>query len=311
MNDLQTVLAPLGKPYTITRSRLGAITKVMEDRYICDLSALKELTLSLSEKLNGIPAQTKSAEFSFLISFNDQTHYDGVAEELRSLTSIPIGKQTDRVVLCWRIFHKIDDVENELTLTIRISNPVNPLVYLQAALSKSATEIDNIEFEMGSTCASVDGATHSFADEIFLRVQNWIKARNKPHAFIGIEEIYSKYEWFLDYLNSVVLPVLIVAIVSYYVSEKFPTNVILAVTPVIICIYFALQPIASRVNRKMAMWAKKSKYISLFLITNGDSDAVTKLAATAKNSFIKLAFTTAISFILNVVAGIVCWKLMT
>ncbi len=311
MNDLQTALAPLGKPYTITRSRLGAITKVMDDRYVCDLPALKELTLSISEKLNGIPVQTKSAEFSFLISFNDQTHHDGVAEELRNLTIIPIGKQTDRVVLRWRIFHKIDDVENELTLTIRISNPINPLVYLQAALSKSATEIDNMEFEMGSTCATVDGAIHSFADEIFLRVQNWIKARNKPHPYISIEEVYSKYEWYLDHLNSVVLPILVVAIVSYYVSEKFPTNVILAASPVIFCIYFALQPIASRVNRRMAMWAKKSKYISLFLITNGDNDAITKLAATAKNSFIKLVFTTAISFGLNVAAGIVCWKLVT
>lgn len=311
MNDLQTVLAPLGRPYTITRSRLGAITKVMEDRYICDLSALKELTSSISEKLSGISTQTKSAEFSFLISFDDQTHYDGVAEELRNLTIIPIGKKTDRVVLCWRVFHKIDDIENELTLTIRISNPINPLVYLQAALSKSATEIDNIEFERGSTCASVDGATHSFADEIFLRVQNWIKARNKPHPYINIGKFYSKYEWYLDYLNSVVLPILVVAIVSYYVSEKYPTNVILAATPVIICIYFSLQPIASRLNRKMAIWAKKSEYISLFLITNGDNDAVTKLAATAKNSFIKLTFTTVISFSLNVAAGIVCWKLMT
>lgn len=310
MNELQKTLAPLGKPYTITRSRLGAITKVIEDRYICDLSSLRELSSSIIEKLNTISAQTKSPEFSFLISFNDQTHHDGVAEELIShSTTIPIGKQTDRVVLRWNIFHMIDEVENELTLTIRISNPVNPLVFLQAALSKSANEIDNIEFEMGSTCITVDGATHSYAEEIFLRAQNWIKARNKPHPYISISEFYSKYESYLDYINSVLLPILLVAILSIVVSDTYPNDIALKLNPVIFCFYFALQPIALRVNRKMALWAKKSKYISLFLISNGDVDAVTRLASTAKNSFIKLAFTTTVSFLLNVAAGIVCWQL--
>lgn len=311
MHDIQTALAPLGKPYTITRSRLGAITKVMEDRYVCDLPSLKELATSIAEKLASVPSQTRNPEFSFLISFNDQTHHDGVTEELRNLTSIPIGKQTDRVVLRWTVFHQIQNIDNELTLTIRVSNPVNPLIFLQAALSKSANEIDNIEFEMGATCATVDGATHAFADEIFLRVQNWIKARNKPHPYMSISGLYAKYEWYLDHINSVVLPVFLVAIASYYVAEKYPLNTVIAANPIIFCLYFALQPIASRVNNRMAAWAKKSKYISLFLITNGDADARAMLAAAAQNSFIKLLGTTIISFGLNVAAGVVCWKLTT
>ena len=311
MNNLQTAVAPLGKPYTVTRSRLGAITKVMEDRYVCDLTAMKELSQSIGEKLSGIPDQTKNPEFSFLISFNDQTHHDGVSQELQDLQTIPIGKQTDRVVLRWTIFHRIDGIDNELTLTIRISNPVNPLVYLQAALSKSANEIDNMEFEMGATCATVDGATHAFADEIFLRVQNWIKARYKPHPYVSVGDLYSKYEWHLDHINLVVFPVLAVAIVSVLVSTNYATNTVLAANPVIFCLYFVLQPLAGRVNSKMAKWAKKSKHISLFQITNGDRDALAKMAAAAKNSFIKLAFTTAMSFALNVAAGIVCWKLTT
>ena len=276
MNSLQTAVAPFGKPYTVTRSRLGAITKVMEDRYVCDLTALKELSQSIGEKLGSVPDQTKNPEFSFLISFNDQTHHDGVSQELQELQTIPIGKQTDRVVLRWTTFHKIDGIDNELTLTIRISNPANPLVYLQAALSKSANEIDNIEFEMGATCTTVDGATHAFADEIFLRVQNWIKARYKPHPYVSIGELYSKYKWQLDNINSVVFPVLVVAIVSILVSSNYATNIVLAANPVIFCLYFVLYPLAGRVNSKMAKWAKKSKYISLFQITNGDRDALSK-----------------------------------
>ncbi len=309
MNELQTVLAPLGKPYTITRSRLGAITKIMQDRYVCDLSSLKELVSNISEKLTSIPEQTKSPEFSCLISYDDKTHHDGVSEVLGNVTRIPIGKQTDRVVLHWSIFHKIDDENNELTLTIRISNPVNPLVFLQAALSRSANDVDNIEFEMGSTCVTVDGVPHYYADEIFLRMQKWIDARSKPHPYISISEVYSKYEWYLDNMNSVIFPILIVTCVSFYLFEKYPISFLITVNQIVFCLYFALQTIANRVNNKMALWAKRSRYISLFRITNGDEDASIKFAAIAQNSFLKLAFTTVTSFLLNIAAGIVCSKL--
>lgn len=308
MNDLVNSIAVLGKPYSITRSRLGAITKVIEDRYICDLPSTKELFQSISEKLSGI-IHTKNPEFSFLVSFTDRTHHDGVAQELQDLQSIPIGKQTDRIVIRWVVHHDIEGIENELTVTIRISNPVNPLVFLQAALSKSASEIDNMEFEMGSTCITVDGATHGFADEIFLRVQNWINARNKPHPYISVGELYAKYEWYLDQFNSTIFPMLITAALAIFAAEKLDIKSQLAATPIILALYFAMQPIAGKVNSKMALWAKKSRYISLFQITNGDRDAITKLAATAKNSFLKLTATTLFSFALNVGAGIVCWKL--
>ena len=309
MSHLQATIAPLCKPYNVTRSRLGAITKVMGDRYLCDLAALKELAQSVAEKLNSISQQYKNPEFSFLVSFNDQTHHDGWFRELQDLQTIAIGKQTERVVLYWKIFHKVEDVDNELTLTVRISNPVNPLIYLQAALSKSASEIDNVEFEMGATCATVDGATHAFSDEIFLRVQNWIKARNKPHPYMNIGDCYSKCEWFLDHINLIVFPLLAVAIVSIFVYKNYALDIVVAANPVIFCIYFALQPFARSINRKMDRWANKSKYITLFQITNGDKDALTRMAATAKNSFIKLAVTTGVSFLMNVLAGWVCWRL--
>jgi hypothetical protein len=191
VNELSKAVAILGRPYSVTRSRLGAITKVYNDKYVCDLNALKEIFTSMGEKLSQL-APTAPPQFSFLISFSDQTHFDGVTKDIEALATIPVGKQTQRVVMRWVIQHTLEGESNELSVTLRVSNPLNPLVYLQAALSKAPNEIDNMEFEMGATCVTVDGAGQAYADEIFLRIRNWLEARNRLHPYLEVAPVYRK-----------------------------------------------------------------------------------------------------------------------
>lgn len=306
MDNLKKAVATFGKPYAITRTRLGAITKIFEEKYICDVPAMKELFHTIGDKLGGI-AYTQTPTFSFLISFSDQTHHDGVTADLNSLTSIPIGKQTERVVMRWSLIHKIDEVDNELSVTIRISNPINPLMFLQAALSKSPSDLDNAEFEMGSTCVTVDGGVQGFADEVFLRVQKWIEARNKPYTFLPVHEVYTKYEWLLDQLSVSILPLLTVSYLSFAVAKRGDSSLQLTMTPIIIALFLVIQTFGRRINIKMARWANNSRYISLFQLTNGDSDALTKQAAKAKNSALKLIVSSISAFAINILAGLACW----
>ena len=208
MNSLQKSVTVLGKPYTVTRSKLGAITKVFDQKYICDLLSLKSLFQDIGEKLSrSDPSETP--KFSFLISFDDKTHHDGVVPDFQNLTTMPIGKLTDRVVLQWSVVQLIDGMDNELSITIRVANPINPLMFLQAALSKSASDLDNSEFESGPTCVTVDGATQSYSDEVFLIVQKWIDGRNKPHMSVTVSKLYEKFEWYIDQFNSTILPTLL------------------------------------------------------------------------------------------------------
>lgn len=309
MDDLANTVAILGRPYTITRSRLGAITKIYKERYICDLSALKELFHSIGEKLAGIQVKG-TPEFSFLISFSDQTHRDGAAGDLQGLATIPTGKQTERTVMRWLLKHDISGVENELSITIRISNPINPLMVLQAALSKSPNELDNMEFELGSTCVTVDGAGQAYADEVFLRVKNWMEARNKPHPFLEIEKFYSRYEWWIDQLNCSLMPLLVITALSLYLGEKVSQSQQVTAIPILIALFFVIKTVGQRLNGSMADWAKRSGYMSIFAITHGDNDAITKNAASAKNGFIKLVSSGILSFLMNIAAGLVCWWLV-
>ena len=308
MNALVNSLTVLGKPYTITRSKLGAITKVYTDQYVCDLPSIKELVHAIGEKISLVNA-TKNPEFSFLISFDDKTHHDGVLTDLQSINSVPIGKKTDRVVMRWSVEHLIDGQPNELSITVRISNPINPLVFLQAALSKSPSDIDNFEFEMGSTCVTVDGADQGYSDEIFLRVHNWIKARNKPHAFLKIHEFYLKKEWYVDQLNNSLLPLLVVSLASAYIHSRAPESFLPAIPP-LIAAFFVLSTLGTRLNQKMATWARRAKHISLFQITNGDIDYLTKIDATSRNSVMKLTASGFVSILLNVIAAVFCYKVL-
>lgn len=309
MNTITNEIAVFGKPYTLTRSRLGAVTKVFGDKYVCDVSSLKELFASISAKLTELQL-TGSPTFSFLISFADKTHHDGLADELTNLQSIPIGKQTDRVVLRWVAKNSIEGLDNELSITVRISNPINPLLFLQAALSKSPTDIDNLEFEQGATCVTVDGSGQLYAEEVFLRVKNWIDARDKAHAFTSLPEIYLRHEELIDHFTHEIFPFLASLGILLYSFTSADLKHALESTAITLIFYFLLRAWGRALCRKMAHWARRTQYISLFQLTNGDRDAVTKLAAKSKNSFFKLSASLLLSFALNVAAGAVCvWLL--
>jgi hypothetical protein len=309
MTELVHSVPILGQPYAITRSRLSAITKVYRERYVCDLISLKELFHSIGEKLAGLQING-TPTFSFLISYSDQTHQDGNSNDLPGLSAIPIGKQTERIVMKWMVKHSLEDFENELTISVRIANPINPLVYLQAALSKTPSDLDNMEFELGFTCVTVDGATQSYADEVFLRVKNWMEARKKPHAYIDIKTLYSKYEWWIDQLSASLFPLLVIAALSFYMASKLSQPQQITATPILVGLFFLIQTIGRKFNGKMSVWAKRTDYMTIFAITNGDQDLITKNEAKARNSFLKLLASVAGNLILNTIAGIFCWWLV-
>ena len=305
MADLQNSVAVFGKPYAITRSRLGAITKVYSEQYTCDLRSIRNLIESVGDKISN-SAALRPPRFSFLISYDDKTHHDVVLPELESANYIATGKKTERIVLLWSVDQIVDGMENELSVTVRIANPINPLIFLQAALSKSPTEIDNTEFESGSTCVTVNGTTQAYSEEVFLLIQNWISACNKPHIALNVGKNYRRFEWLIDQVN-LFAPTVLLTAVSLHLMDKVDTKYYLATVPTVIGLLFFLRSLASRVNRRMAQWAKRSAFIGLFQLTNGDSDDVTRKIALAQNGAWKLIATGVISLALNILAGVFCW----
>lgn len=165
LERLDTYAGVMSRPYAQTRSRLGTTTKLFDKKFLCNEQGIYDLNESLAEKLRQL--KPASGGFQYLLSFGDNTHFEHTDLGALNGATKNSGKTTDRAVLKWIVKHDIDHEENELTVIVRITNPINPLVFLQAALSKSAEDIDNLEFEGGAVSVSVDGAGQVLSEEIF------------------------------------------------------------------------------------------------------------------------------------------------
>ena len=307
MSELSNAVAIFGRPYALTKSRLGAITKIFEDRYVCDPDALKELFDAIIEKIKLLDPENSG--FSFLISFSDKTHHDGVSSDLNDLKRMATGKTTERIVLKWIAKTRIDEQVNEISIIVRVTNPINPLLFFQAALSKSPNDIDNLEFELGSTCVTVDGTGQMFADECFLIIQKWIEGRNKPYAFIALEKIYNKIKWIIDFLIKIIFPLLValgIAIVTYKTHDN---SLKMTLIPATVVMFQIFSRFGLWLSGKINEWASRSSVFAMFQLTNGDYDNLTKRHAKATNSIIKFVASCFFSIILNIVAGYICFRL--
>ncbi len=137
-----------------------------------------ELYNTVSEKISHL--DPSSAGFQFLVTFSDRTHYEHqeIAKVKDAITNN--SKTTERLTLKWVVRYKFREKENELTVVLRIANPINPLLFLQAALSKAPNDFDNLEFERCPVSVSVSGASQILAEEIFVVVGKWIDSRPQP-----------------------------------------------------------------------------------------------------------------------------------
>lgn len=300
--DLQDLTPVLSKPYTITRSNLGATTKVINKKFICSIKELRFLFDSMGEKINYF--QPSKAGFQYLVSFVDNTHYENNDLSLLEKNLSHSGKSTEKLIMNWVIGHEHEGVENEMSITVRISNPINPLVMLQAIMSKKPGDVDNIEFETGSVCVSVNGATQNTSEEIFSIVGRWTDNCPKPYSITTLNTLINTHSEKIEFLNYWVFPVLFCAVAFLYL-KSMPSAEVVPYSFIAFAAFMFFRAAAQNLNRKINGWCHTSRMFSMFMLTGGDSNQQTKFAAKSKNSTIKLVGSVCLSFALNIAAGIV------
>jgi hypothetical protein len=296
----------MARPFSAARSKLGTVTKLYGSKFLCNEMGIHELYNLVLEKLGTI--NPESGGFQFLVSFDDRTNYEH--HDINELDHVVKnnGKTTERLTLKWVAIHKIEEEEHELTIVLRISNPVNPFLFLQAALSKSPNDIDNLEFENGSVSVSVDGASQIMAEEIFSIIGRWVDSRPQPQYVTSLHDIISKHQEKIAFLNHWLLPLLIAGIFFLLLWKHTPSEMLIPVLFVAVISNYYLRHIGSMLNGKIQRWCHFSMLFSIFSLTGGDNNQQAKFASRSSNSLIKLLVVTALTFVLNVVAGItVTW----
>jgi hypothetical protein len=306
--ELQDLTGVLTKPYIVTRSKLGTTTKLIDEIFVCSPKELQILFESVGEKIASF--NPTKAGFQYLISFTDSTHYENNDLSLLSAKLSSSDKSTDKLILNWSIGHEFDGIENEMSITIRISNPMNPFVMLQAIMSRNHMEADQLDFENGSVSISINGATQNTAEELFSIVNRWAKACPQPQSITELNKVIYKHTEKLSFLNYWVFPVLYIACAFFYL-KGLPVDTIQAYSFVAFALFLLIRSGAKKINDKIERWSVTSRRFSLFMVTGGDANQQTKIAAKSKNNTIKLVGSVFLSFVVNIAAGYIVATYLT
>lgn len=296
---------PLLRPFHITKSKMSVITKIYEKRYICNCSSVIELMQVVAEKIKEL--RPESCAFSYLLSYNDNTHIDGHNPRDFAIPRLSTGKRVDRLVMKWSVRHLIDEVQNEIGIMIRISNPVNPMMIFQAAMSKQPDDFDGLEFGNGCTTISVAGASPLYGDGVIQIVGGWIDARPRPEYITGVHDIYARHRGLLSWLNYWLMPLLGVSAAAIWMFKNPDSKYVIHIGMLGILAHWYLCKIAKNINDRVGRHLFNINMYSVFDITNGDSNQMTKYAAKSRNSMIKLAINAIFTIIGNIVAAAVCY----
>jgi hypothetical protein len=302
IRDLQDLAPAMAKPYVVTRSTLGATTKVIDNQFFCTSKVFHTLNETIGEKIATF--NPSKAGFQYLVSFTDNTHYEH--NNIYTLESRVgnSGKKTEKLILNWVIGHELEGIENEMSITVRISNPMNPFVMLQAAMSKDHSEADSLEFNGGAVSISIHGATQTTAEEIFSIVSRWADSCPQPVSFTGLNNAIHEHVDKIAFVNFWIFPV-IFSICAYFYLVEAPQDIAIELAFLAFVGFMTVRTGVQQLNSNIREWARNSRKFSMFMLTGGDENQQTKIAAKSRNSSIKLFISVAVSFLLNLTAGVV------
>jgi hypothetical protein len=301
--DFHDFTKTLPNPYVVTRSRLGSNTKLIDEKFICGPNQLITLHESIGEKI--LSFRPKKAGFQYLISFTDNTHYENNNLDALNEKLSKSSKSTEKLIMNWVIGHEYEGIENELSITVRISNPMNPFAVLQAVMSRDHTDADRLEFENGSVSVSINGATQNTAEEIFAIVTRWASACPQPQSITGINKTIKKNFGKIEFLNYWVFQILFTAC-AFLLLRKHASDFLQPYSFLAFVGFMFIRNASQHLNSKIRYWSDSSVKFSVFSITGGDNNQQTIITAKSKNSTIKLIFSVVFSLSLNLIAGYFC-----
>lgn len=300
LQDFEKILP---SPYVVTRSRLGSNTKLIDEKFICGPSQISTLHDSIGEKI--LSFRPKKVGFQYLISFTDNTHFENNnLEALEKRISIS-SKSTEKLILNWVVGHEFEGIENELSITVRISNPINPFAILQAALSRDHLDADRLDFENGSVSVSINGATQNTGEEIFAIVARWASACPQPQSITTVNKTIKKHLAKIQFLNYWIFQILFTAC-AFILLREHAGDLLQPYSFLSFVGFFFIRSASQYLNSKISYWCDESGRFSVFSITGGDNNQQTKIAAKSKNSTVKLVFSVFFSLFLNLIAGYFC-----
>lgn len=279
-------------------------------------TALHDLNDRIQEKLRTHHLDGMVASVD--LSFEDKTtiQFGGWAEFSSFRWTTP--KVTKEVRMRWQFLLAVQGYElpQQHALTVKLCADAKPIEVLQAMLSKHPAEDDGSAINFAPTVCRVDFISHTIGQELISVVEDWNSGLERPDSrsgtFIKLDKYKNQIAEFIGYSTPVLFALATVgALRTMYPAETYqnPMTIGVAVGLMtwLVCSLIAIylsEKVSGRIAKKAYQAIDKYGMYTMFRLTNGDENRRQKVNAANQKHFRTFIISTALSFTLNVTAGI-------
>lgn len=294
--------------------------KMMNRRVIITPDDLRDLNLKIINKLklHNIDQSISTAVIKF--DKEESVEFGTWAELIGYDFKVPYV--TQEISLRWDFLIKLSSyaAAQRHTLTVRLSTRPSPKDIFQVIFSQDPDDESEIETKLGLCMTRVDFISHRLADELIDVVEEWNKSLKRPASVGGW---FSKLEKKADLIARTVhysMPVLATALLFVLLGVLLPnSSSTITTNELLVCYRWLLVSLLC-----MYVITNFSKYIASkcfraineygmfvpFQITRGDENRIHKIAQGNRKKMISFFLNSGTALILNIVAGVIIWKLL-
>ncbi|MBA4381871.1 MAG: hypothetical protein C0406_04830 [Sideroxydans sp.] len=295
----------------------NSLTELFPDPILVSPKDLANIAQRVSAKLKQLRVEENCILLKTIITFDQDRTYQLIGWRQLNNFNWDISERTKSIVLNWEFLYKPDDYSKpELhILSVRITESINPMQFLRAALSSDRDEMEKLQMRLAPVTCEVDYVDNLLSRELVTLVNEWHGALRKPAPLTGIGGLIQKYQRGIsktvDLSLELVLPFAYFSGVYIWFHGQFEqtlttTFVAYGLTFVMVFIFVA------RVTARFSSWMARliEKHIErmgkfpIFELTSGDENNQTKAISKISASTYKFWFGIAVSFAINVASAV-------
>ena len=279
-------------------------------------AALHDLNERVQEKLRTHHLDGMVASVD--LSFEDKTtiQFGGWAEFSSFRWTTP--KVTKEVRMRWQFLLTVQGYElpQQHALTVKLCADAKPIEVLQAMLSKHPTEDEGSTISFAPTVCRVDFISHTIGQELISVVEDWNSGLERPDSrsgtFIKLDKYKDRIAEVIDYSTPVLFALSTIGALramhpAMTYQNQMTVGVAVGLMTWLVCSLIAIylsEKVSGRIAKAAYHAIDKYGMYSMFRFTNGDENRRQKVDATNRKHIRTFVISTAISFALNVAAGV-------